>query len=210
MDNPIDLQTDWLAGAALAPEQKSIWNKVRAELASARLRLQELELQVKTLERRAKDDDNPRNVLTRPEFNREVARMLAFDERYGGMSSVLYFDFENFNEITKLLGNAAGNEAIRCICDTLSKNIRTSDILGRLATNEFGIMLVRCDSPSAWKKGELIATKLQEVLLTVCDNKITPAVNYGAYTFRENEDVSGGLKNAASAVTRSGTDAVNA
>jgi diguanylate cyclase (GGDEF)-like protein len=118
---------------------------------------------------------------------------------------VLYFDFENLNEITKTFGNALSNEVVKIVCDVCSKQIRTSDIFGRLATNEFGVLLVRCDNANAWKKGEALAGKLHQALAEVQGHPIAPIINYGAYTFRENEDAAGGIKQAASVITRGNT-----
>ncbi|MDD3287956.1 MAG: diguanylate cyclase [Alphaproteobacteria bacterium] len=199
--NIVDLSTDSLASAPLTPEQREVWTNARAELIDARAKIQDMEIQLRSFRQAVSDTDNDRSILTRPEFNREVARMLAFDERYGGLSSVLYFDFENFGDIAKNFGNAAANSAARTICDILAKSIRTSDILGRLALNEFGIMLVRCDNAQAWKKGETLAIQLQQALSEIDGHKITPRINYGAYTFHENEDVAGGIKHAAESVT---------
>lgn len=201
MTEIIDLSTDILADAPLAPEQKVAWTSIREELMSARKQIHEMEVQIKSLRQTIGDETSDRTILNRPEFNREVARMLAFDERYGGLSSILYIDFENLEEITQNYGNALSSAAMKVVCDTLSKQVRTSDILGRLAPNEFGILLVRCDNSFAWKKGETLVEKLQQALSDIQGNKINPIISYGAYTFRENEDVAGGIKHAAEAIT---------
>lgn len=202
MSFPIDLLARQLADAPLTPQQHVLWQQLCSELVLARVRIQELETRVKVLERTASDTDSANEVLNRPEFNREVARMLAFDERYGGVSSVLYFDIENLDNITERHGRGLADASIRCICDTLLANIRRSDILGRLATDEFGILLPRCDNASAWKKGEQMAGAVFEALTTIWGPGLRPNVTYGAYTFQDKEDLAMGLKHAATSVTR--------
>jgi diguanylate cyclase (GGDEF)-like protein len=197
---PIDLAKDWLANAALAPEQREIWNAIRAELGTARIKIQDLQTQIRLLERQPIEE--PHSILTRPEFNREVARMLAFDQRYGGTSSVLYFDFEKLNDVSGQYGKSVANAAIRQIGDTLLKNVRGSDVIGRLAPDEFGVLLMRCDNASAWRKGEQLASSLYEATVEVHGCKLDVAISYGAYTFRDDEDLATGLKEAAHAVTR--------
>jgi diguanylate cyclase (GGDEF)-like protein len=199
MDKPLDPATDWLADAPLSPEQRSMWNLMRGELISARERIRDLEARVRLLERQPTEDNQ--TILTRPEFNREVARMLAFDERYGGISSVLYFDFENLENITGRYGKSVANATVREISNVLMKHIRGSDIIGRLAADEFGVLLVRCDNANAWRKGEQLSTVLYEALAEVHGCKLNVSISYGAYTFKENEDVSRGLKEAAQVVT---------
>jgi diguanylate cyclase (GGDEF)-like protein len=200
MGKTLDLQKDWLAGATLSPEQRRIWDTLRAELIAARLKIEDMEARIRLLERQPIEDDH--TILTRPEFNREVARMLAFDERYGGTSSVLYFDFERLEEIAGEHGKSVANAAIRQIGDVLMKHVRNSDVVGRLAPDEFGVLLMRCDNPSAWRKGEQLAAKLYDAIAEVHGCKLNVVISYGAYTFRENEDVAVGLKEAAQSVTR--------
>src|SRR6202161_2224597 len=132
MTKIVDFHKDALGNAPLTPEQREIWEAARA-------RIGDLETRVRLLERQPMEDEP--SILTRPEFNREVARMLAFDERYGGTSSVLYFDFEHLEEISLIHGKAVANATVRQIGDLLMRNVRGSDIVGRLAPDEFGVLL---------------------------------------------------------------------
>jgi diguanylate cyclase (GGDEF)-like protein len=200
MTNPLDFSVDWLADASLTPDQRRAWNMVRGELASSQAKNQELVEKIRQLEL-PKTDIEP-TILNRPDFNREVARMLAFDERYGGMSSVLYFDFDKIEDTATRHGRAVANAALREIGIILMRSVRGSDIVGRLAPDEFGVLLMRCDNPSAWRKAEALGADLQRALIDVHGCKIDVRVNYGAYTFRDNEDLSTGLKEAAQAMTQ--------
>jgi diguanylate cyclase (GGDEF)-like protein len=200
----MDSSIDWLADASLTPEQRHSWNTLRSELSNARAVIADMEQKISQLERVGSVEED-HAILTRPDFNREVARMLAFDERYGGTSSVLYFDFDNLDEITAKFGKSVTNATIREISSILMKHIRGSDIIGRLAPDEFGVLLVRCENVPAWKKAEQLAAVLRDKLGEVHGHKLDVAISYGAYTFRENEDVTTGLKQAAEKLTRSGT-----
>jgi len=195
-----DLSKDPLAGASLSLEERTVWNGVRTELKDTREKVQDLEARIRLLERQPVEEDH--SILTRPEFNREVARMLAFDERYGGTSSVLYFDFEHLEEVAGRYGKSVANAAVRAISDVLMRHVRDSDVVGRLAPDEFGVLLMRCDNPAAWRKGEGLSALLYEAVSEIHGCKLNVTISYGAYTFRENEDVATGLKEAAQAVTR--------
>jgi len=202
VETPVDLLEDPFIDVGFTDEQRHLWGNIRSELIIARERMHELEERLRVLEQHNHEDLGAQAVLTRPEFNREVARMLAFDERYGGISSVLYFDIENLSDIIEHQGHAMGNAVVRTVCDTLAVQIRSSDILGRLATDEFGVLLVRCDNPAAWKKAEKLAGGVFQALAKIKDCKVPPVVSYGAYTFREKENLATGLKQAALSVTR--------
>lgn len=200
--SPSDFLINQLADAPLSAKHQIVWKEVCAELIQLRQRVQELETRLKVLENRPDDEDDLQSILTRPEFNREVARMLAFDERYGGLSSVLYFDVEDLDALAAGQGKEMMEKAVRCISDALMTNIRRTDILGRLATDEFGVLLPRCDNQNAWKKGELLAGAIYESLEKMPNLEKRPSVTYGAYTFREKESLSVGLREAACSVTK--------
>lgn len=197
-----DLVTeDPLAKANLTNEERQIWQDTRSALIIAREENAQLQERLQKIEQANPSDGFVQTVLTRPEFNREVARMLAFDERYGGTSSVLYFDIENLPDIHRACGREVADKIVRTICDTLARHIRNSDILGRLATDEFGVLLSRCENENAWKKGETLSDMLTENIRRIHGCTVEPVVNYGAYTFREKENVATGLQEAARAMT---------
>jgi diguanylate cyclase (GGDEF)-like protein len=199
MTNEFDFAFDWLSDAPLTPDQRRAWNMLRGELASAQAKNQEYLARLKQLEQQHADAEPM--ILNRPDFNREVARMLAFDERYGGTSSVLYFDFDKLEETTSKFGRAVTNAAIREIGDTLVRGVRTSDIVGRLAPDEFGVLLMRCDNTAAWRKAETMGSRLQQLLTEIQGCKLNIKVSFGAYTFRDSEDLATGLKEAAQKMT---------
>ena len=201
MKKPYDLSIDWLADAILTHDQRKVWTHLREELKAAHDKISLMEDRLRELEQQT--NHHLPTVLTRPDFNREVARMLAHDDRYGGVSSIVYINLENLEQITALHGKSVANAATRTMCDTLLQCVRTSDIAGRLGVDEFGVFLARCDNANAWKKGEFLASRLHQALLEVHTKLLRPSLTFGAYTFRQNQDVTEGLKLAASNVTKS-------
>lgn len=199
MPEPFDFSVDPLANAALSGEERRAWNTLRSELASTRAKNQELLEKLRQFE---DEEGKGSTVLNRIDFNREVARMLAFDERYGGISSILYFDFEGIDEVAAKHGRSIAEIAMQQIASILARGVRTSDIIGRLAPDEFGLLLMRCDNNFAWKKAETLAASLQTALANVQGCKVDIGISYGAYTFRDNENLAVGLKEAAQAMTK--------
>lgn len=200
MVEELDLSVDPLAEAPLTSEQRRAWNAVRGELASARARNQEL---VERLHQYEQQEDVEAVILNRADFNREVARMLAFDERYGGISSILYFDFEGIPLASaSAFEQTLNSMVLKEISSALTRSVRKSDIVGRIAPDEYGVLLVRCDNENAWKKAEILSNVVQEALAKIQDSNLDIQVSYGAYTFRDNEDLAVGLKEAAESMTR--------
>ncbi len=159
-----------------------------SDLAAAQEKIRMLEKRVAELEA---DSVTAATILTRPEFNREVARMLALDERYGGTSSVIYFDLEGLER--------ASSAIIMDIGAAFIKNVRSSDVIGRLAPAEFGVLLIRCDNATALKKADELGRALHKILDT---STSAVTIAYGAYTFQDSKDIAGGLHQAAQMVTK--------
>ena len=193
------MPNDLLSDPSLTPEQRQALAAMETELAAARVHIKQLETKVAELEEKLESDHS---ILTRPEFNREVARMLAFDERYGGTSSVLYFDFSSLDMLAGRFTPELASLAVQTISQTLMRQVRRSDIIGRLATDEFGVLLVRCNNEDAWKKGRELAALLSVALDTLDGKKLGLDISFGAYTFRDEEGVATGLKEAARALTK--------
>ncbi len=187
-DSPFDM----LAEAPLTDEQRRVLHDLKKQLNAAKAKNNELQEKLHEFEQQ---ENSP--ILNRPDFNREVARMLAFDKRYGGTSSILYFDFSNLDETAAQFGAEAAAEATKEIAYILTHSVRSSDIVGRLAPDEFGVLLMRCDNAPAWRKAELLASQLQQALNQVCNCALDLRVSYGAYTFRDDEDIAISLKETA-------------
>lgn len=202
IQTPFDQMTDALADAALTPEEREIWQDHCAQLISAQAHTHELERRINTLKAQIKTESPLQTILARPDFNREVARILAMDDRYGTVSSVIYFDIENLEAIKKRHGKDLVNGSIRTVCDTLMAHVRRTDIIGRLAPDEIGVLMPRCNNEPAWQKGEELAKAIHQALSESWGPNLKPEVSFGAYTFRDHEDVSTGLKKAADGMTK--------
>ncbi len=181
----LDLTTDWLAHAPLTPDERRAWQTCRTAVKELQAQNKALAEKIRQLEA---DQDNAPLLLTRTDFNREVARMLAFDERYGGTSSVLYLDIEGLGEAFGVLGSVRSQALLEKIGGALGDHVRKSDIVGRLAPDEFGVMLMRCPNDMAWRKGESLACVLEDLLARVQGLSAPLKVAYGAYTFGDKED----------------------
>ena len=100
----------------------------RARGACAR-ELAEARTQIAQLERLA-DEDALTPIANRRAFVRELTRMIAFTNRYGVPSSVVYFDVNGMKQINDNHGHPAGDAALRQVAKVLLDNVRSSDIVG--------------------------------------------------------------------------------
>jgi len=62
-------------------------------------------------------------------------------QRYGGALSLILCDVDKFKKINDTYGHAAGDRALQAVAESLKKNLRRADILGRYGGDEFMIIL---------------------------------------------------------------------
>ena len=141
------------AVARLAAER----DRLREDLVKARSRIAALE--------RLADEDALTPVANRRAFVRELGRMMAYSHRYGVPTSLVYFDVNNMKQINDEHGHAAGDAALRHIATVLRDNIRSSDVVGRLGGDEFGVVLAQTDEAQAQHKAAALARAIAETPL---------------------------------------------
>ncbi|NDE90950.1 MAG: GGDEF domain-containing protein [Alphaproteobacteria bacterium] len=151
----------------LSPEQLQQWQKLLFENQVLREKVQALEAAASTS-----------TILTRPEFVREIARMVAHDERYGGTSSLVVLSFDGLLEHKPKLGTATYDRIIQTIAECVVSGVRACDIVGRTGSNDFAVMLTRCKLPDAEKKAESLVGHLKEKLNPLLDGKAAIALTY--------------------------------
>ncbi|WP_417319864.1 GGDEF domain-containing protein [Emcibacter sp.] len=150
---------------------------------------QELELahrKISELERLA-DQDSLINISNRRAFVREMTRMIAYSERYGINSSLIYLDLNDLKVINDTYGHAAGDAALVFLADNMVKCLRDSDIIGRLGGDEFGIILPKASENDAKKKAAFIVEKITKKPLMWEEHEIPLKVAFGVYSLKSGE-----------------------
>ena len=164
--------------------------RVRAALASLSREVDGLKSEVEQirtrldLAARSADQDMLLPILNRRAFVREIARFIAFAERYGTPSSLLYFDLNNFKAVNDVYGHTAGDMVLRHFSDLIANNIRETDVLARLGGDEFGVILAHVTLEQAEKKGAALAQALLEHPPAVDGGSVKLSFAFGAYELR--------------------------
>ena len=164
------------AVAGLAAER----DRLREELAKARVKIASLE--------RLADEDALTPVANRRAFVRQLTRMIAFTHRYGVPASVVYFDVNNMKQINDAHGHPAGDAALRHIAGVLRDNIRSSDVVGRLGGDEFGVILAQTDEEQAHGKAAALAEAIVRAPLRWDGLDLPVSAAYGVHSFSGNDD----------------------
>ena len=183
--DPLDLMD--LPEAELTPRVRTVLhrlldelNGLRGELASTQSRLSEME--------RLADEDALAPISNRRAFLRELGRAIGHVKRYGSAKSLLYFDLNGMKAINDAYGHPAGDAALVHVADTLQSNVRSSDVVGRLGGDEFGVLLMRADRETAWRKAESLAAAVAQTPFVWQGRTIPLSVAFGAYEVRAGDD----------------------
>jgi diguanylate cyclase (GGDEF)-like protein len=172
---------------ALSPQVRRELAKLQAEREAMQRELEAARARIVQLERLA-DEDSLAPIANRRAFVRELSRMIAFTRRYGPPSSVIYFDVNGMKQINDTHGHPAGDAALRHVAEVLCKNVRSSDIVGRLGGDEFGVILAQTSQEQANAKAVALAQAIDVAPFRWGKMKITVSAAYGVYSFSGNDD----------------------
>ncbi len=193
---PVDIATIMgVPEAELTPKVRAALDKLLAEVQTLREDLDRSRRRIEYLEQLA-DRDPLAPVLNRRAFVRELTRMIAFAERYGVPGSVVYLDIDGMKRINDSHGHAAGDAALKHVAVVLLRDVRASDIVGRLGGDEFGIILAQADGPAAAAKAAVLAKAVEREPISWQDVTLKLGVSYGTYTFAGGEGVDEALSAA--------------
>lgn len=167
---------------------------LRHELATTQARLAELE--------RLADEDSLAPIRNRRAFLRDLARTIGHVERYGTPFSLLYFDVNGLKAINDQFGHGAGDAALIHVAELLMANTRSSDVVGRLGGDEFGVLLALADEAAASNKARWLAEEVAVADFRWEGAAIPLSIAYGAYRLAPREDAQVALAAADRAMYR--------
>lgn len=166
-----DLLTFAPSGATLSETASSDARALMAENKALRARICELE--------RAVDTDPLLPLYNRRAFVREIDRARNVMARYDILSSVIYFDLDNFKSINDRYGHAIGDDILKAVSNVLSSGVRDCDLVARLGGDEFGVLLFKTDAVIAKAKASALACRISELAITMPTGRITTGASWG-------------------------------
>ena len=100
--------------------------------------------------------------------------------RYKGPFTVAYLDIDNFKVINDRFGHNAGDTLLRATGETVRKNIRSADVIGRMGGDEFAILFPETQPEAA----QIVMRRVQRHLLDTVQKKEWPVTfSMGVATF---------------------------
>jgi diguanylate cyclase (GGDEF)-like protein len=125
---------------------------LKAELGAAQARIDELQAWA--------DTDFLLNIYNRRGFERELDRSIAYIRRYKATGALIVLDVDRLKPINDTFGHAAGDVVLKGVVAVLMRHVRSSDVVGRLGGDEFGLLLWNLTEADALAK----AAALEEAI----------------------------------------------
>ena len=122
---------------------------LRASLAAARERLQEME--------EAADGDTLTGLPGRRRFLDALERAVGQAGRHGTPAAILTIDIRHLQDINEEHGRLAGDTVLVQVARLIGGLIRSTDLLARIAGGQFGLLLDHLDQNSAIETSERLA-----------------------------------------------------
>ena len=90
-------------------------------------------------------------------FHDRLAQALALARREGHAGALLFLDLDRFKEVNDRLGHDAGDRLLKEVAGRLREQVRASDMVARLAGDEFTVILPHVEAPH---DASLVAKKI--------------------------------------------------
>ena len=165
----------------VASDDKSTIRRLKAELALAQARIEELQAVAET--------DFLLDILNRRGFERELARSLAFIKRYHATGALILLDVDRLKPINDAFGHAAGDEVLRAIVAAVSGRVRASDVIGRLGGDEFAVLLWNLSESDARAKAAALEGAIDGLTFTFRGSRVGAGASAGVAVLGPHSDV---------------------
>jgi diguanylate cyclase (GGDEF)-like protein len=106
------------------------------------------------------DHDPLTGLRNRRLFEADLELQVGRCQRYGESAALLIIDLDGFKQVNDRHGHRVGDDALRAVARTLTRRLRTTDLLARLGGDEFAVLLPHIDRSSA----ESVAADLTRVI----------------------------------------------
>ena len=176
------------AAGSLPPTDEEISPQARAAILRLVAEIDRLRAEITANNRRiahleeVADRDPLTPTVNRRAFVRELERTKAYVDRYKAPAAVIYFDIDEMKTINDRYGHAVGDEVLVTVARTLMGNVRSSDIVGRLGGDEFGIILSHAERTAAEEKAATLAKLIADIRVGPDGGTIHVSATWGVET----------------------------
>ncbi len=98
----------------------------------------------------------------RQSFESEISQAVAAAKSKQATFGLLYIDVYQFKVINDSCGHVGGDELLRQLSDLMSSKLRNQDLLARLGSDEFAVLLRNCTLAGAQRLADILLSSVQE------------------------------------------------
>ncbi|MFH1540418.1 MAG: 4-alpha-glucanotransferase, partial [Elusimicrobiota bacterium] len=193
--------------------QKKI-ESLQDKLAESEVKITELEKKAKIFEELAGKDalTGIYNFRFFNEFLRKEVERAKKQTGIGGQTrrkefetslSLITFDIDFFKKVNDVYGHGVGDKVLKAISETVSKNIRETDVFARVGGEEFAIILPQTNEDGARKLAEKIRKAVEDLRVEGDRTKVSVTISLGVCEYKDNVTSDIFYKNADSALYKS-------
>jgi diguanylate cyclase (GGDEF)-like protein len=145
--------------------------RLKAQLTAAQRRIAELEASA--------DSDFLLEIANRCGFERELNRAISYIKRYRASGALIVLDVDGLKPINDTFGHGAGDEVLKAIVTALSRQVRSSDLIGRLGGDELAVLLWNLTETDARAKAASLEQVIDRLTFTFGGRTITAGASAG-------------------------------
>jgi len=149
--------------------------------------------------------DGLTRVYNRRYLDRRMAEEVAFALRHKTLLSVLMLDVDHFKHVNDTFGHQAGDAVLRVLAATVSRLIRTEDIVARYGGEEFCVVARGISPRNATILAERLRRTIEDMRAPIDERSLSVTVSIGVATLSEESPVDSAealLRNADAALYR--------
>src|ERR1700710_565506 len=173
-------------------DQRSTIRRLKAELAKAEARIEELQASA--------DTDFLLDIPNRRGFERELNRSIAYIKRYHASGALIVLDVDRLKPINDAYGHAAGDEVLKAIVAALSRHVRSSDVIGRLGGDEFALLLWNLSETHPHAKAAALEPALDPLSFVFAGRTVPAGASAGVAILGPHAEAGRALEEADSAM----------
>lgn len=180
---------------AVAPEPAGIGAAAARTIRALKTRLAAAQARIDELQAWA-DTDFLLNIHNRRGFERELARSIAYIKRYGATGALIVLDVDRLKPINDSYGHAAGDVVLKGVVEVLMRHVRSSDVVGRLGGDEFGLLLWNLTEADAQAKAQALEDAIDRLTFVFKGQAVRAGASAGVAMLGPMDDAVAALEQA--------------
>jgi diguanylate cyclase (GGDEF)-like protein len=111
-------------------------------------------------------------LFNRRRFDEDMDRLFAQAQRNGGCLSLLYFDLDDFKQVTDEHGHVAGDKILKGIAQTLTLQARRNENLYRVSGDEFALLIAEAELHQVEALAQRVIATIEKLSFTFAEHEV--------------------------------------